>query len=391
MKTEHKFCFTKAQLQKIPIPDKRQTYYDTYQPGLSLIITYGGTKTFYLYKTINHRTYIIKIGNFPETTIENARISVFNLISDIKSGKYQQQQSEVPDKENITLHDFFFNEYLPKHLNIHTTPYYTRGQISIFNTHLQMLKNKPLTDITREQIEDLHRKMGQNNGLYYANRMLALVKHMLNTAIDWGYITINPAIRIRSNKEKPRDRFIQPAEMSEFMEKLSQTDNDKMRDYITLLLLTGQRGCNIRSLKWSNIDFYNNILYLPHTKNGDSQRIPLTNQAITLLKSMYSRKSDDTDWVFPSRTSASGHLETPGPFWRKFLKKTGLKNLRMHDLRRTMGSYQAIMGSSMNIIGKSLGHKSIQATAIYARLDLNPVRDSMQRATNEIFKLSAKI
>ena len=60
----------------------------------------------------------------------------------------------------------------------------------------------------------------------------------------------------------------------------------------------------------------------------------------------------------------------------------------MHDLRRTMGSYQAINGTSLNIIGKSLGHKSIQATTIYARLNLNPVRESMHKATDDIFKFA---
>ena len=68
------------------------------------------------------------------------------------------------------------------------------------------------------------------------------------------------------------------------------------------------------------------------------------------------------------------------------LKKANITNLRMHDLRRTMGSYQAIVGSSMNIISKSLGHKSIQSTAVYARLSLEPVRESMQKATDEIMK-----
>lgn len=45
-----------------------------------------------------------------------------------------------------------------------------------------------------------------------------------------------------------------------------------------------------------------------------------------------------------------------------------------------MGSWQAINGASLSIIGRSLGHKSPQATAIYARLHLDPVRDSMERA-----------
>lgn len=387
MRVKHKFCFTKAKLQKLPIPAKRQIYYDAYQSGLALLITYGGSKTFYLYKTINHKTYIIKIGAFDELNIEDARNRVYNMISDIKSGKNQSDDSEQFSK-NISLGDFFFNQYRPKHLEQYTSPAYTHGQTLIFNNRLNELKNKPLNQITREDIEKLHIQVGHTNGFYASNRMLALLKHMLNTAIDWGYININPAARIRLYKETARDRFIQPTEMSKFMDVLSNTSNHKLRDYIMLLLLTGQRGCNIRALKWSNIDFYNNILYLPCTKNGEAQRIPLTDQAITLLKQMQSQRISSSDWIFPSKTSKSGHLENIGGFWYKILSKTGIKNLRMHDLRRTMGSYQAINGTSLNIIGKSLGHKSIQATTIYARLNLNPVRESMQKATDDIFKFA---
>jgi integrase len=53
----------------------------------------------------------------------------------------------------------------------------------------------------------------------------------------------------------------------------------------------------------------------------------------------------------------------------------------MHDLRRTLGSWQALGGSSLQIIGKSLGHKSMQSTEIYARLTTDPVRESVEKAT----------
>lgn len=53
----------------------------------------------------------------------------------------------------------------------------------------------------------------------------------------------------------------------------------------------------------------------------------------------------------------------------------------LHDLRRTLGSWQARTGASLAIIGKSLNHKSQQATAIYARLDLDPVRQAVNTAT----------
>jgi integrase len=58
-----------------------------------------------------------------------------------------------------------------------------------------------------------------------------------------------------------------------------------------------------------------------------------------------------------------------------------LSNLRIHDLRRTLGSWQARTGASLAIIGKSLNHKSPTTTAIYARLDLDPVRASVEKAT----------
>jgi len=67
----------------------------------------------------------------------------------------------------------------------------------------------------------------------------------------------------------------------------------------------------------------------------------------------------------------------------------GLPDIRIHDLRRSLGSWQAVTGASGFIIGKSLGHRSQQATAIYARLNLDPVRASVERAT-EAMMLAGK-
>jgi integrase len=64
--------------------------------------------------------------------------------------------------------------------------------------------------------------------------------------------------------------------------------------------------------------------------------------------------------------------------------------LRLHDLRRTLGSWQAATGANSYIIGKSLGHKSQQAIAVYARLNLDPVRDSMGKAVKAMQATTAK-
>lgn len=72
----------------------------------------------------------------------------------------------------------------------------------------------------------------------------------------------------------------------------------------------------------------------------------------------------------------------PKKGWKRILSRAGIDDLRIHDLRRTLGSWQAKTGASLAIIGKSLNHKNQNTTAIYARLDLDPVRNSVNTATN---------
>ena len=67
--------------------------------------------------------------------------------------------------------------------------------------------------------------------------------------------------------------------------------------------------------------------------------------------------------------------------WEHVVKRAKLSDCRMHDLRRTLGSWQAAGGTSLLIIGKSLGHRSESATRIYARLATDPVRESVEKAT----------
>ena len=66
----------------------------------------------------------------------------------------------------------------------------------------------------------------------------------------------------------------------------------------------------------------------------------------------------------------------------KVFKAAGFTDVRLHDLRRTFGSWQAANGSSELLIGKSLGHRHSRSTQIYARLTLDPVRESVERATS---------
>jgi hypothetical protein len=63
-----------------------------------------------------------------------------------------------------------------------------------------------------------------------------------------------------------------------------------------------------------------------------------------------------------------------------------LLDIRIHDLCQSFGSYHALTGTSFPILGKNLGHKSQQATQIYARRNLDPVRASAEMAVDQMFR-----
>ena len=109
--------------------------------------------------------------------------------------------------------------------------------------------------------------------------------------------------------------------------------------------------------------------------------IPLIHEAVEILQ--HRKKTAISIFVLPSpgrSKSKTGHMTDPRTAWKNLLKRAKLENFRLHDLRRTLGSWQTIAGASTAIVGKTLGHKSPASTAVYARLNLDPVRQSMETA-----------
>lgn len=105
-------------------------------------------------------------------------------------------------------------------------------------------------------------------------------------------------------------------------------------------------------------------------------------QAVKILSRR--KRFSKSEFEFQSlKKSNTGHLIESKKAWKSLLKSADLTlSYQLHDLRRTMGCWQAITGSSTKTIGASLGHKSEQATAHYAYLTIEPVRADMQRAAD---------
>jgi integrase len=119
-------------------------------------------------------------------------------------------------------------------------------------------------------------------------------------------------------------------------------------------------------------------------------------EGVTVLNERFKRAGDksakkqvqlpENAFVFPSR-GKSGHIRDIKRGWKRLKKDAKLANLTVHDLRRTLGSWMAMSGVSLPVIGKVLGHKSMRATEVYARLQTSAARDAMTLATGKFPKL----
>lgn len=376
--------FTKASLETLPTPTAaRFEYQDAKTPSLKIRVTSNNIKTFCVVKRIKGGApQRITLGRFPEMTIEQARRQAAAVLAEIADGGSPAEVKRAL-KAELTFADLF-DIYLKRHANVHKKT--GKEDEQRYKQYLENpLGKTKLSAITRDAIATIHSKITRDGHPAVANRVLSLLSVVFNRGIEWEITETTPCTNIRRNREVSRDRFLQSDELSSFFTALNAEPNSTIRDYIWIALYTGARRSNALSMKWSEINLGEGVWRIPMTKNGTPQNIPLPKPAIELLKKRRKIASKDENFVFPG-IGTTGHLVEPKKAWANILKKANITNLRIHDLRRTMGSWQAKTGASLSIIGKSLNHKSTQTTAIYARLDIDPVRDSMNTATDAMLK-----
>lgn len=374
-----KFNFTKAAIENLPVPDKGWAYhYDLKVQGLGIGIGSTGKKSFILYRKIHGKPERITLGRYPDLTIEQARGKASEINTDIAAGLNPSEVKRGRQAE-LTFAELFA-EYLERHSKPNKKTW-TEDE-SQFRTYLaKPLGKMKLSSIDRSSISTIHSSITKAGHATTANRVKALVSSIFGWAISAGRWQTNPAIGIKLNKEHSRDRFIQGDELPRFFQALADEQNDTMRDYFLMSLLTGARRANVLSMKWTDVKLDRAEWRIKETKNGTPQTVTLSPEAVVLL---HKRKPiESATYVFPG-SGKSGHLVEPKKGWKRILERAGIDDLRIHDLRRTLGSWQAKTGASMAIIGKSLNHKNQNTTAIYARLDLDPVRESVNAATKAI-------
>ena len=380
--------FTAKALEAIkPAGDRRVVYHDTnaHANGLCLRVEASGQKRFCWFRKVNGRPTWKLIGQFPDLSIENARAAAAKHNKDLADWKAREYEGENPfeaRRRDLTLKTVL-EDYCERHLRTEAKnpTRAMKGARWQFEKYASAWKERRLGSVHKRDVLDLQKRVRDKHGLFTSNRLVQLLRALYNWAsehMDWKGENV-ARVKLFSERPSERTRFLRAEELASLFAALRDEPSRDLRDFTVLALFTGARMGDVLSARWENITFDPPAWEIPNPKNRVPYIVPLMTEAVEVLKDRRAR-AGDSPWVFPG-SGRTGHVTGFKNSWKKLLTRAKLTNLRVHDLRRTFGSWQAALGGSTIVIGKSLGHQSPGSTQIYSRLDLDPVRQSVERAT----------
>jgi len=380
---QSKFRFNKQDVEALPAAEKgkRVEYQDTVQPGLRLRVSDKGVKSYTVLARVKRGALErVTIGRADKITPDVARREAKQILAKLAIGESYSATSRAARGE------IDFNKLFDLYIEGNTMR--PRSKAEFEGLHRRYIADdlgkRKLGAITHKHVMDLHKGLARIPTT--ANRCVSLLKAVFNWAQEhelWD--GANPAERIKKNKETSRERYLQPAELARFFEALTESEQPA-RDLFMMALLTGARRSNVLAMRWRDIDLHEAVwrIRAEDAKAGDELTIPLVPEAMAVLTQRRADADDDEPWVFPAK-SKTGHYQEPRRAWETLQRRAGLEDLHIHDLRRTMGSWLVRTGANTAINAKALGHKSMQAAAVYQRIaDTDPVREAMERATSAI-------
>lgn len=389
-----KINFTMAALAAIKPPASgRVNVSDSKQAGLMLTVTSNGHRSFFYYRKINGRPKKLKIGDYPEWTVDAARKEAVKTHAAYLAGDDPMQDRQKVRGELTlgTLHEF----YVEQHAKQNCTERTLIAERSLWKTTLESMASRKLSEIKRARVKTLHTTISTNRGKTTANRSVQLLRRLYRFASTMEYYEGPNPCEIELHTETSRERYLTADELPKIIEAVD-AEADPYPHFFRLALLTGARRSNLQAMAWADIDFTRKIWTVPdsQSKNRSAMNIPLTRPALAILKwrkRANEKMATPSPYVFPAqRVKTRQHIGQPTEAWRRICKAARIEGLHIHDLRRSMGAWQAAGGASLLVIGRSLGHRDQRSTQVYARMSDDPVRLSMEAAAKAMFGKEAK-
>lgn len=339
--------------------------------------------TFFLKRRFEGLQLWMTIGQMGNPwTLDSARAEALRRVLAIADGVDPRKQAHSAD---ITL-----KEGLEQFLQIHGPKLKERTRceyerLCVKDIVPRLGKFGVNEDLTAE-IEKFHGELCKTPRK--ANTILAVLSKFFNWAEEGNLRREgkNPCSRIKKYRETRRQRFLSSTELKRLGRTLDKCEDDGSVSVfalaaVRLLIFTGARLSEILTLKWSYVDLERGRLLLPDSKTG-AKVIRLNKAALAVLEAV-PKVAGNTYVVVGDRQGA--HLVGLQKVWQRIRKAAGIEDVRLHDLRHSFASVAAETGASLSVIGKLLGHSSVQTTGRYAHLTEQSIDKANEEVGEQIF------
>ncbi len=254
------------------------------------------------------------------------------------------------------------------------------NRVYLRNQIMPWFRGRPVADITRAEVWQWFGTLHATPAA--ANRSLPILSVILRQAEVYGHRPAgnNPCKGIRRYRERRRERFLTAREIRRLGCALTDAlPNARLQvTIVRLLMLTGCRQSEIRTLRWRC--YREGHLHLPDSKTGP-RTVWLCSSARRVLEGLPRTAS----FVFPAVGRAGPiSTETLYGLWRLVRAKTGLDGLRLHDLRHTYASVALRGGESVVVIGRLLGHRDPDTTLRYTHFGEEMMWDAVERVSKSL-------
>ncbi len=343
---------TKSYVDRVKPGAKDEFHWCVEPRGFGLRVTPTGKMTFIVQGRVDGsgKEARITVGPFGVFTVEQARDLAREHLRNMRKGIDPRELKKQDAALKVTLGEVC-TAYVSRPGKLKAA---SRGAIERHvTTTFAAWNDKPIASVTEEMCRKRYREMlteglrGKKGAPGQANQAFAVLGALINYAsrqhkrADGSpLIAHNPVEGLKDDRVRlrPRTARIPDAKVGAVWNAINDWRSETVNretlasiDLVTWLVLTGCRLSEGNSLRWEQVDLDEGQWHLPDPKNSHEVFLPLSSQAVDLLKRR--RKQTNGDFVFPS-WSRAGHIMDPRDVMKKVSGVAGVR-LTNHDLRRT--------------------------------------------------------
>lgn len=308
-------------------------------------------------------------------------IEKFKLLAEVFGGRGLDAGSSVTLKQGI-------DEY-ENHAKFNLEP----KSVSLIKTANRRLLeffpgNKNLNSIEKKDAENIFRHNSESAPLGAVNYNRCY-KAMFNKFKEWRYyVKENPFSIKTPQRQKAEPVAITANEIDLICERLRSKMQEVIADMVLFAVESGLRLAEEANLRWSDIDFRNKIVTVGNkqfqTKTKRVRKIPFNSRMEEILQRCSARQLKNgkilREFVFAKPNGKPFMLDTISKSFKKVCRELGLpEEYHWHCLRSTAASNWVNRQVPIYTVSKLLGHSNVRTTQIYAKVDLEELRDAVNR------------